>query len=105
MVYGIAKDSSGNPLPNTWIQLTQSGKSTLMLTEIDGSYLVFDGQLCSGDGLVSCSTGTAWTFANGTSSGTLAVLGNGLAASGTRDIPHRASRSSRSQATVLTSLA
>jgi hypothetical protein len=77
MVYGIVKDSTGTPLSGTSIQLTQSGKSTLLQTEIDGSYLVFDGQACAGDGLVSCSTGTTWTFANGTSSGTLAVLGNG----------------------------
>ena len=44
----------------------------LILTEIDGSYLVYDGQACSGDGLVSCSpASTTWTFANGTSNGTL----------------------------------
>ena len=90
MVYGVAKDSAGIALPNTWVQLTQSGKSTLVLTEIDGSYLVYDGQLCTGDGLVSCSTGTSWTFANGTSNGTLAILGNGPTRGCPPDLPESA---------------
>jgi len=87
MVYGFAKNAAGTELPNTWVQLTHNGKSALVLTEIDGSYLVYDGQLCTGDGLVSCSAGTTWTFANGTGNSTLAILGNGPTAALTAAYP------------------
>jgi len=87
MVYGYAKTNAGAPLPGVWVQLTQNGKSTFVLTEIDGSYLVYDGQLCVGDGLYSCSTGTSWTFAGGTANATVAVQGNGPTALGPATYP------------------
>jgi hypothetical protein len=87
MTYGVAKDSSGAPLTNTWVRLVQGSKSATYLTGADGSYAFYDGQQCGpADGLVGgCYSGTtlsaptaSWTFANGNASTSIHILGSNL---------------------------
>ena len=82
MAYGVAKDSAGNLLENTWVRMTQGTKSITALTGADGFYVFYDGQYCkAADGAAGgCYVGSVlqadtvtWTF--GTGSSTLAILG------------------------------
>jgi uncharacterized repeat protein (TIGR01451 family) len=79
VVYGTMVDTSGAAMANVWIRLTQNGASYLAHTQADGSYVFYDGQACTGDGLDACSAGPAGTlnFANGTVNTTFALLGQG----------------------------
>jgi hypothetical protein len=83
VVYGTARDNSGNALAGIWLRLGQAGNYAYTQTGTDGTYVFYDGQNCAmADGLDGGCTGTStttWTFANGTSNATIAVLGSGTA--------------------------
>ncbi len=80
VVYGTMNDAAGNNMQNVWIRLTQGTTIVLTHTDVNGDYVFYDGQQCTGDGLDACSGGPAATFtfssANNVST-TLAVLGQG----------------------------
>ena len=84
MTYGVAKDSSGTLLSDTWVRLTQGTKSITALTGADGFYVFYDGQICSAsDGVAGgCYTGvtpqpstSAWQFGSGNQSTAIRILG------------------------------
>jgi hypothetical protein len=83
VIYGRTNNKlDGSILSNVWVRLTQSGKSALTKTDAYGNYVFYDGQLCSGDGLASCTnvSSGSWAFANGTTNATLDILGDGASA-------------------------
>jgi hypothetical protein len=81
VVYGTARDGAGATLDNVWLRLTQGSNSAFTQTGSDGTYVFYDGQNCTiADGLDGGCTGAStvtFTFANGTSNATLAILGSG----------------------------
>ncbi|HVD71298.1 MAG TPA: DUF11 domain-containing protein, partial [Actinomycetota bacterium] len=79
VVYGVVQDQNGNPINHAWVRLDLGGRTAWAATQVDGSYVFYDGQLCDGsDGLESCSgaTSTPWTFPTATTTGTLKILGD-----------------------------
>ena len=96
MVYGKTLDGSGNPLGGVWVQLKQGSNTAVVKSEIDGSYLFFEGQGCPTiqgipeDGLYTCSGWTSTTdlvFGNGNVSTTVSFLGNDVLATATPTFP------------------
>ena len=89
MVYGRMTNEAGGQMPGVWVRLVQGSNSALALTDADGNFVFYDGQNClPADGLQACSTGSAWTFANGGNvSSKLEVLGDGGSASGSPTWP------------------
>jgi uncharacterized repeat protein (TIGR01451 family) len=83
MVYGTVTGATG-AVEDAWVRIKQGTNYALTQTDEKGMYLFFDDQYCTGDGLTACS---GWTtqlkFANGTSSATVTVLGNGATQSPT----------------------
>jgi hypothetical protein len=80
VVYGTTVDVSGNPVGGVWLKVQQgTGPAALVKSDaLTGEYVVFDGQLCTGDGLSGCSSGSTFIFVNGTNvNSTVTVLGNG----------------------------
>jgi uncharacterized repeat protein (TIGR01451 family) len=78
VVYGTVSGTNGDLVEDTWVRVKQGTNYALTKTDSNGFYVFFDDQYCTGDGLLGCS---GWSgqvkFASGTSSATLAVLGNG----------------------------
>src|SRR5207248_8566668 len=79
VIYGRATDSSGNPLQNVWVRVTQGTNQAYAQTDAGGNYVFYDGESCSIGSLQFCSgTLTTWAFPKGNSSVTLDVLGDNL---------------------------
>ena len=47
VIYGRAIDSSGNPMPNVWIRITQGANQAYAQTDAGGNYVFYDSQLCT----------------------------------------------------------
>ena len=79
LIYGTMKDDDGNALGGVWVRLKQGSNYALAKTTPEGFYLFYDGQNCTGDGLEACSGGwsSSLSFATGTVTATLSVLGDG----------------------------
>jgi hypothetical protein len=80
VVYGqLVNKANGTPMPNVWLRMVQGANSAATSTEVDGSFVFFDSQACSDDGIVKCAgTAGAWNFAVGNNvASKLEVLGDG----------------------------
>jgi hypothetical protein len=89
VVYGrTSNKADGSPMAGVWMKLTQGSNYAWAKSEVDGSYVFYDGQGCS-DGLEGCSGSlTSWTFGTGGNvATTLAAHGDGAAATATATYP------------------
>ena len=84
MLYGTAADANGVAMAEVWIQVKQGSNTAMVRTDINGDYVLFDGQVCTlADGVAGPCAG-AWTsginFGAGNASTTMTIHGQGIQA-------------------------
>jgi hypothetical protein len=79
MLYGTATDANGVGLADVWIQVKQGTNTAMVKTDINGGYVLFDGQLCTVSDGIEGPCGGTWTsginFATGSASTTMTIFG------------------------------
>ena len=92
VIYGrMTHKVGGGAMADVWLRLTQGSNTATAQSDGDGNYVIYDGQGCTlADGLAGGCTGAStsnWTFGNGNVSSKLEILGDGLSAAGSADVP------------------